>query len=47
MVVGVSWGVTLGLVYAQACPQQVVAMVLAAVTAGTRREVEWVAKGMG
>lgn len=47
VVVGVSWGVTLGLVYAQAHPQRVAAMVLAAVTAGTRQETEWITRDMG
>ncbi len=47
IVVGGSWGVTLGLVYAQAHPERVVAMVLAAVTAGTRGEVEWITRDMG
>jgi proline iminopeptidase len=47
VVVGVSWGVTLGLVYAQTHPERVSAMVLAAVTAGTRRETEWITRDMG
>jgi len=47
VVVGVSWGVTLGLVYAQRHPERVTAMVLGAVTAGTRREVEWITRDMG
>jgi proline iminopeptidase len=47
VVVGVSWGVTLGLVYAQRHPDRVLAMVLAAVTAGTRREGEWITRDMG
>ena len=47
LVVGVSWGVTLGLVYAQRHPERVTAMVLAAVTAGTRRETEWITRDMG
>lgn len=46
-VVGVSWGVTLGLVYAQTHPDRVDAMVLAAVTAGTRREIQWITREMG
>ena len=45
-VVGSSWGVTLGLAYAQAHPDRVRAMVLLAVTAGTRREVEWITQDM-
>lgn len=47
VVVGISWGVTLGLVYAQTRPHRVSAMVLAAVTAGERREVDWVTRDMG
>lgn len=47
VVVGVSWGVTLGLVYAQRHPDRVLAMVLGAVTAGTRREGEWITRDMG
>ena len=47
VVVGVSWGVTLGLVYAQRHPQRVVAMVLGAVTSGRRLEVDWITRSMG
>ncbi len=47
VVVGVSWGVTLGLVYAQCHPERVIAMVLGAVTAGTRRETDWITRDMG
>lgn len=47
VVVGGSWGVTLGLAYAQRHPDRVIAMVLAAVTAGTRRETDWITRDMG
>lgn len=47
VVFGVSWGVTLGLVYAQCHPERVSAMVLAAVTAGARRESDWITRDMG
>lgn len=47
VVVGVSWGVTLALVYAQAYPQRVRALALGAVTAGTRREIDWITRDMG
>ena len=47
VVVGGSWGVTLGLVYAQRYPKRVRAMVLGAVTAGTRREIAWITRDMG
>lgn len=47
VVVRVSWGVTLGLAYAQRHPGRVRAMVLAAVTTGSRLEVEWMTRAMG
>lgn len=47
IVMGVSWGVTLSLVYAQRHPEQVRGMVLGAVTMGTRREIEWITRDMG
>lgn len=47
VVVGVSWGVTLALVYARAHPERVTAMVLGAVTAGTRQEIDWITRDMG
>jgi proline iminopeptidase len=47
VVVGGSWGVTLGLVYAQRHPERVIAMVLGAVTMGTRRETDWITRDMG
>ena len=46
-VLGVSWGSTLGLAYAQAHRQSVDALVLAAVTTTSRREVEWVTVDVG
>lgn len=46
IVVGTSWGVTLGLTYAQQHPERVRAMVLGAVTAGTRRETDWITRDM-
>jgi proline iminopeptidase len=42
-----SWGSTLGLAYAQTHPQQVRALVLAAVTTTSRREVEWITRDVG
>ena len=42
VVYGVSWGVTLGLAYAQRHPERVSGLVLAAVTAGRRAEIEWI-----
>ena len=47
VVVGGSWGVTLGLVYAQRHPERVLGMVLAAVTAGRWRETQWITRDMG
>ena len=47
LVVGVSWGVTLALAYAQAHPRRVAGMALGAVTAGTRREISWITRDMG
>ena len=47
VVVGGSWGVTLALVYAQRHPERVIAMALCAVTAGTRRETDWITRDMG
>jgi proline iminopeptidase len=42
-----SWGSTLGLAYAQSHPQRVSALVLAAVTTTSRREVEWITRDVG
>jgi proline iminopeptidase len=47
VVYGVSWGVTLALAYAQTHPTRVRAMVLSAVTAGSRREIDWIVRDMG
>lgn len=47
IVVGVSWGVALALIYAQRNPERVTAMVLGAVTAGTRREIQRITRDMG
>ncbi len=47
VVVGVSWGVTLGIAYAQRHPNAVRAMVLAAVTSADRHEIDWIVRDMG
>lgn len=47
VVLGISWGVTLALVYAEAHPERVIAMVLGAVTSGSRRETEWITRDVG
>ncbi|MDQ3541022.1 MAG: prolyl aminopeptidase [Chloroflexota bacterium] len=46
-ILGLSWGTTLGLAYAQSYPQRVNAMVLALVTTTSRREVEWLTRDVG
>ncbi len=46
MVVGISWGTTLGLAYAQAHPDRVTGLVLAAVTTTTAAEVGWITESM-
>jgi proline iminopeptidase len=46
-ILGLSWGTTLGLAYAQAHPKRVGAAVLALVTATSRREVRWLTEGEG
>jgi proline iminopeptidase len=47
LILGGSWGVTLGLAYAVAHPDRVSELVLAAVTSGEAREVEWITRSMG
>ncbi|MET7281857.1 prolyl aminopeptidase [Kribbella sp. NPDC005582] len=47
LVAGVSWGVTLGLVYAERHPERVLGMVFAAVTSGRLRETQWITRDMG
>ncbi|MGN9811736.1 prolyl aminopeptidase [Micromonospora sp. BQ11] len=47
LVLGASWGSTLGLAYAQRHPERVSALVLFSVVTTTRREVEWVTRDMG
>jgi proline iminopeptidase len=46
VVSGGSWGVTLGLAYAQEHPERVRALVLAAVTSGRRMETDWITRDM-
>ena len=46
-ILGLSWGTTLGLAYAQAHPGRVAAAVLGLVTTTSRREVEWITEGVG
>lgn len=47
LVAGGSWGVTLGLAYAQAHPERVSELVLQAITNGDRRETDWITRDMG
>jgi len=46
-VLGMSWGTTLGLAYAQSNPERVDALVLALVTTTSRREVKWLTHDVG
>jgi len=46
-VLGISWGTTLGLAYAQTHPQHVTALVLAAVGTDSRREIDWITRDVG
>jgi len=46
-ILGMSWGTTLGLAYAQAHMERVSALVLALVTTTSRREVEWLTHDVG
>jgi proline iminopeptidase len=47
VVLGLSWGSTLGLAYAQEHPERVTALVLGMVVTGSRREVRWITRDMG
>ena len=46
-VLGLSWGTTLGLAYAQTYPEHVNALVLGLVTTTSRREVDWITRDVG
>lgn len=47
LVFGLSWGSTLGLVYAQQHPERVAGVVVGMVVAGTRCEVRWITRDVG
>jgi proline iminopeptidase len=47
LVLGLSWGSTLGLAYTQRHPERVAALVLGMVVTGTHREVQWITRDMG
>ena len=47
LVLGASWGSTLGLAYARAHPGRVSEVVLFAVATTTRREIEWITRDVG
>jgi proline iminopeptidase len=46
-ILGLSWGTTLALAYAQAFPRRVTALVLGFVTTTSRREVQWLTEDVG
>ena len=46
-ILGLSWGTTLGLAYAQVLPERVTALVLGFVTTTSRREVQWMTEDVG
>ena len=46
-ILGLSWGSTLGLAYAQAHPARIRALVLGFVTTTSRREVQWMTEDIG
>lgn len=46
-ILGLSWGTTLALAYAETHPQHVSALVLGFVTSTSRREVEWITQDIG
>lgn len=47
VILGLSWGTTLGLAYAQTHPERVRAVVLGLVTTTSPREVEWITRDVG
>lgn len=47
LVLGGSWGSTLGLAYAERFPDRISALVLFAITNTTHREVDWITRQMG
>jgi proline iminopeptidase len=47
LVSGVSWGTTLALAYAQSHPSRVSELVLVAVTATSREEIDWITEDVG
>ncbi len=47
VILGLSWGTTLALAYAQAYPERTRGLVLGLVTTTSRREVEWITEDMG
>jgi proline iminopeptidase len=46
-ILGLSWGTTLGLAYAEAHPDRVNGLVLVLVTTTSRREVDWITRDVG
>jgi proline iminopeptidase len=47
LLLGGSWGSTLGLAYAEQYPARVTEIVLGAITSGRRREIDWITQDVG
>src|SRR5437868_8756266 len=47
LLLGASWGSTLALAYAEQHPDRVTEMVLFSITTTTRREIDWITRGVG
>jgi proline iminopeptidase len=47
LLLGGSWGSTLGLAYAERHPERVSEIVLAAITSGRRKEIDWITQDVG
>lgn len=47
LVLGGSWGATLGLAYAQQRPERVTEIVLYSIATTTEREIDWITRGVG
>lgn len=47
LVMGISWGSALALAYAREHPDVISGLTLAAVTSGSRQEIDWISEGVG